>query len=80
MTGERRQREPRQHIGMSVYYDIVAGAIYLLLAAFLLASPPKGVNPDYIQIFMFVFGAYGIFRVGRGIFRLWKKKNESLRD
>ena len=73
MTEFKSNREPRKRIKMGTYYDIVAGALYFVLAYFLYSNPPQGLSMDIVQIFTYVFGFYGVFRVGRGIYRITRK-------
>jgi hypothetical protein len=70
-TRDRLRGElPKKSRKVSIYYDVIAGALYLCLAAILYTSPPKAVDGSIVEVVMIVFGLYGVFRIGRGIYRL----------
>lgn len=73
MTEFKNNREPRKPMKMGTYYDIVAGALYVFLAYFLYSKPPEGLDGDLVQIVLAVFAVYGLFRIGRGMYRVMKK-------
>lgn len=73
MAEFENKRPPRKTLQMGTYYDIVAGLLYVALAFYLYSSPPGGISADIIEVVMVVFGIYGLFRVGRGIYRVSKK-------
>lgn len=73
MATFENNREPRKPIKMSIYYDVVAGLLYVFLAYYLYTRPPGGISPKVIEIVRVIFGIYGFFRIGRGVYRLTKK-------
>lgn len=73
MTDLQNNKESKKPMKMGIYYDIVAGLLYVFLAIYLYTSPPESIRADIIQIVMTVFAFYGIFRVGRGIYRVTRK-------
>lgn len=73
MTEMRNNRPERKKLGMGTYYDIVAGALYVVLAYYISKNPPEGLGPGLVQGVLVIFALYGFFRIGRGIYRLLKK-------
>ncbi len=73
MSDQRNNGKPRKPLKMGTYYDIVAGALYVFLAYFLYASPPASLSADLVQVVMVVFAIYGLFRIGRGVYRITRK-------
>lgn len=67
------KRPPRKKLEMGTYYDIIAGLLYVALAFYLYSSPPGGISSDVIEVVLVIFGIYGLFRIGRGVYRVSKK-------
>jgi hypothetical membrane protein len=70
---QNTNRPERKPLKMGIYYDIIAGMLYIVLAFVLNKRPPEAVSADIIQIVMIVFALYGVFRIGRGVYRLRAK-------
>lgn len=74
MSSPHRNRNEENMATMKHYVDMAMGALYICISIYMLKIPTlaERFGANTIYIFMALFIAYGLYRIGRGFFGIKK--------
>ncbi len=74
MSISQRDRNEKYMATMKHYVDVAMGVLYICISIYMLKIPTlaERFGASTVYVFMVLFCAYGLYRMGRGIFAILK--------